>query len=54
MAHKYMKMDFEDALPETNLLNYAFYFDCETGEFSDKDLPNDFYNSIDMVALIWR
>ena len=49
MAHKYMKMDFEDALPETNLLNYAFYFDCETGEFSDKDLPKEFYNSITSI-----
>ena len=44
MAHKYMKMVFEDALSETNLLNY------ETGKFSDKYLPNDFYNSITSTA----
>ena len=32
MAHKYTKMIFEEALPETNLLNYAFYFDCVTNQ----------------------
>ena len=41
-----MKALFETPLGATRELDYAFYFDCETGEFSDKGLTTDFYKSI--------
>ena len=45
-AHEYMKALFENPLGETRDLNYPFYYDCDTGEFSNKDLTTDFYKSI--------
>jgi hypothetical protein len=45
-AHEYIKELFETPRSETRELDYAFYFDCETGEFSDKGVTSDFYKAI--------
>ena len=45
-AHEYIRQLFESPLTKTEDLNYPFYLDCETGEFSDRGLIHNFYKAI--------
>ena len=48
-AHEYMKELFESPLSEAKELNYPFNLDCESGEFSDELLKNNFYKAITSI-----
>jgi hypothetical protein len=48
-AHEYMKELFESPLSEAKELNYPFYLDCESGEFSDELLKKNFYKAITSI-----
>ena len=45
-AHEYMRQLFESPLSETKDLNYPFSLDCDSGEFSDELLAENFYKAI--------
>jgi hypothetical protein len=45
-AHEHMNVLFESPMSEAKELNYPFYLDCESGEFSDETLKQNFYKAI--------
>ena len=48
-AQRTFEAVFKDKREEAKELNYAFFFDGETGEFSDEKLKDDYYKSISTI-----